>query len=439
MPTRPSSSRYAWYVVAALSLANVSGWVDRGILGILAPSIEHDFKITDTEVSLLQGLAFGLFFAVLGLPIARFADRTNRRNIIAAGAALWSVFTTASAAATSFLMLLVMRVGVGVGEATLNAPSISLIADYFPRERLSRAMSIYSLGIFLGSGLGYYFGGVIFSLTNVQGVWHLPVLGDVHPWQATFVAVGLPGLLVALLLLTVREPARRNRDQAGRYTSLRVLLGYVGANRRTYIAHGLGFGVFALVNFALAFWIPTLFVRAHHWDAGAASRVQGVLTMTIGVAGVVCGGWLGDRLVRMGRNDGPLWVGIVGAVGMLISAPAFSLMPTARSAIVALAVVNFFAAFPWGAASAAAAEMAPSTLRAQSAAVYFFVLTLISGTLGPVIVGLFNDHVFGTDGVASSLAVVSAGGMAVAAIFLVAGLGSYQRTLRYREDWIEQT
>jgi MFS family permease len=204
------------------------------------------------------------------------------------------------------------------------------------------------------------------------------------------------------------------------------------------VTHGFGFGVFALVNYALAFWIPALFVRTYGWSAGTASIVQGMLTMTVGVAGVVCGGWLGDRLIARGRSNGPMIVGIVGAAGMFVSATAFTLMPTAALAVAALAVVNFFAAFPWGAASAAAAEMAPTALRAQAAALYFFVLTLVSGTLGPVIVGVFNERVFGPDRIQYSLAATTAGGMLVAVLLLAAGLGSYERTLAYRDVWMEQ-
>jgi MFS family permease len=425
---RAPSTRYAWYVVAMLSLANVSGNVDRGVLGILVPSIERDFHISDTQASLLQGLAFGLFFAVLGLPIARWADRYNRRNIIAGGAALWSVFTAASAAATSFLSLLAMRIGVGVGEASLNAPSVSLIADYFPRDRLGRAMSVYSLGIFFGAGLGYLLGGVVFDLTNVQGTWHVPLLGDIHPWRATFIAVGLPGLLLALLLLTIREP-RRGASVAPHAPPVRELVRYVRENARAYLTHGLGFAMFGVANYALAFWIPAFFARTFRWGEGYASRVQGVLTMTIGVAGVVCGGALGDWFVRRGRVDGPMRVGIVGAVGMLISAPAFTLVPTPALAVIVLAIVNFFAAFPWGAAAAAVAEMTPPALRAQGAALYFFALSLVSGTVGPIAVGIFTDHVFGKEGVRYSLAVVTALSMALTVLLLAAGLGSFRRAL----------
>jgi len=153
------SSRYAWYVVAVLTLASVSANIDRQILSLLVPAIERDLKISDTQMSYLIGLAFSIFYTVLGLPIARLADRSNRRNIMATGVGLWSLFTTACATATTYARLLLLRIGVGVGEATLLAPSVSLIADYFPRETRGRAMSVFSSAIFFGSGLAYVLGG----------------------------------------------------------------------------------------------------------------------------------------------------------------------------------------------------------------------------------------------------------------------------------------
>jgi MFS family permease len=425
--------RYAWYVAGVLAVANVSGNIDRQILGLLVRPIESDLGITDTQMSLLQGFAFAIFYAILGLPIARLADRKSRRNIMAAGIALWSFFTALQALTRTYLQLLTVRLGVGVGEATINAPSVSLLADYFPREKLSRAMSIYSLGVFFGSGAAYYIGGWVLS---VAGTWHLPLIGPMRPWQSVLALVGLPGLLVALLMLTVREPARRSRDRAT--VPVSTFVAYVKANARTYVTHGVGFGVFAMVNYAIAAWIPTFFFRTYGWSEANAARVMGVLTMTIGVVGVIAGGWVGDRLTARGTIDGPIRVGVIGAAGMLISATAFPLMPTPELAIALLAVVNFFAALPWGAAAAASAEMVPSAMRAQGAALYFFALSLISGTLGPTVVALFTDHVFGKEHVAYSLAVVTAGGMVIALLLLIAGLGAYRRTLQSREDWIEK-
>jgi MFS family permease len=436
MPERAGapSPRYAWYVVAVLTLANISGFVDRQILSLLVRPIQRDFGITDTQMSYLLGLSFAVFYSVLGIPIARWADRSTRKTIIGGGVALWSVFTALCATASTYGRLFVMRLGVGVGEASLQAPGVSLIADCFPRERLSRAMSVYSLGIFIGSGLAYLIGGWVVGFAAAAGTVDVPLIGSVHPWQTVFLAVGLPGLVVALLILTLREPPRTVDVSA--QPSFAEFLRYVGRHKVTYLTHGLGFAVSAAVNFALAGWIPTLLVRAYGWDEGRAGIAQGSLTITIGVVGVLAGGRLADRYVARGKIDGPIRVGIIGAIGMLISGTVFPLMPTATLAIVCLAVVNFFAAFPWGAASAAAAEMVPAELRAQGAALFFLLLNLISQTLGPLSVALFNDHVFGRgEGVRYSIAIVTATGMLLTIALLAAGLAAYRRTVAARDEW----
>jgi MFS family permease len=192
------------------------------------------------------------------------------------------------------------------------------------------------------------------------------------------------------------------------------------------------------VNLGLGFWIPALFERTYGWDAARASRVQGLLTMSIGVVGVLAGGWVTDAIVRRGRIDAPLRVGMLGAAGMLVSATTFPLMPTAASAVAMLAVVNFFAAFPWGAAAAGIAEIAPAPLRAQSAALYFFASSLIAGTLGPTSVALLSDHVYGQAGIRYSVATVVFVGMLTALVLFAAGLGSYRRTIASREAWMDK-
>lgn len=427
-----SRSSYAWYVVAVLTLANVSGYVDRQILVALVGPIEREFGITDVQMSYLIGLGFALFYSILGFPIARLADRASRRNIMAGGVTLWSIFTALCATARTYGRLLFFRVGVGVGEATINAPSVSLLADYFPSERRSRAMSVYSLGTFLGSGLGYFIGGWVVQLVSVQDSWTVPVIGAIRPWQSAFLVVGLPGLLIALLLLTVREPRRAHSTPS---VPLAQFAEYVRDNRRSFGTHGVGFAISGMVNLGIAAWLPTFFKRTYGWQEATALRVQGLLTMTIGVVAVVCGGWLSDWLVRRGRIDGPLRVGMIAALGMLASATVYPLMPTPALAIVGLAVVNFFAALPWGAAAAAASEMAPSQMRAQVAALYFLTLNFFAGVFGPTSVAWFNDHVFGKDNVRYSLVTVSAIGMTCTFILLWIGLSSYRRTLEYRERW----
>jgi MFS family permease len=431
------SPRYAWYAVAVLMLANLSGFIDRLILALLVPPIRRDLGLSLTETGLLIGLPFAVFYSLLGLPIARLADSGNRRNIIAAGIALWSIMTAMCALAGTFWRLLLARVGVGVGEATLQAPATSLIADYFPREQLGSAMSVYSMGVFLGSGLAYFIGGWIVGLVSAQEVWTLPLVGSIRPWQTVFLIVGLPGLLIALLMLTVREP-RRTTDALGA-TPLSTLFAYMGQNRRTFTCHIVGFTLSATVNYGIALWLATFLIESHGWPASRAGMVQGVLTMTIGTVGVLAGGRVADILVRRGYSDGPLRVGIIGAAGMLVSATAYPLAGSAAMAVAWLVIVNFFAAFPWGAASAAAAEIVPPALRAQGAAFFYLILNLVSFAVGPWAVGAITDYGFGTDSALPySLAILNVVGMSGAIALFVIGLPAYRRTLTLRDDWSPQ-
>ncbi len=278
---------YAWYVVAILTLANVSANVDQQIFNLLVRPIERDFGIGDVQISYLQGIAFALFFAVLGFPIARWADRFSRRNIMAAGVGLWSILTTLQATARTYGRLFAIRVGVGVGEASLQAPAVSLLADYFPPERLGRAMSVFGLGIFVGSGAAYFIGGWVVGLVSVDQWWTVPLIGAIRPWQVVFLAVGLPGIAIALLFFSVREPRRTWSEAGAAAPSLAVLGRYMSANARTYRTQGIGFSLYALNNYGLAAWIPTFFVRTYKWQESDAGKVQGILTMTIGTAGVL--------------------------------------------------------------------------------------------------------------------------------------------------------
>ena len=422
---------YSWYVVGVLTLTNVVGFVDRQILSLLVPSIERDLRISDTQMSYLIGLSFSVFYTLVGLPVARWADRASRRNIMALGIALWSIMTTLSGVAQTYPTLLLTRIGVGVGEATNNAPGISLIADYFPHERLGTAMSVYSLGVFLGSGLAYLVGGQVVGLVAQHDTFVWPVVGEIRAWQSVFFIVGLPGLLVSLLMFSVREPQRDTRAAAA--VPLRTFVKYVRTNWRSFLSHSLGFGLSGTVNFGIAAWLATFLIRSYGFTPARAGTVQGVLTMTVGVAGVVLGGRVADQFARQGHTDAAMRVGIIAAVGMLVSASAYPLMPTASLTIAWLAVVNFFAAFPWGAAAAAAAEIVPSSMRAQGAAVYFFVLSLVSATLGPTAVALVTDHVFRDPAALRySLVIVNVAGMSGAIALLAWGRGAYRETVARR-------
>src|SRR5260370_277791 len=207
---------YSWYVVGVLTLVYVFSFIDRQIMSLLVRPLRRDLGISDTQVSVLMGFGFAVFYTFCGIPLGRLADTRSRRSIIAAGLVAWSAFTAMCGLARNFWQMLVWRMGVGVGEASLSPSAYSLITDYFPKEKLATAISVYSAGIYIGAGMSYLLGGIIVRLASMQEAWMLPVVGAVRPWQVIFFAVGLPGLLVALLMDTVREPVPRG---VGRHAS----------------------------------------------------------------------------------------------------------------------------------------------------------------------------------------------------------------------------
>jgi MFS family permease len=335
--------------------------------------------------------------------------------LLAAGAAFWSAMTVATGAARSFGQLLAARMGVGAGEAALAPGALSLIADLFPRDRLGTAMSVYTLGTFVGSGVAYLIGAWGLAFVGAYAPDTLPLLGRVAPWQAVYLLVGLSSFLVVPLLLMLPEPRRR----AARGMPLREVVQGLRLNAGAVTALSLGFACSAAVNYGIAGWLATFFVRAHGWTATQAGTLQGTLTLSVGAAGALLGGRLSDALVRRGRSDGPLLVGMIGAAGMIVCAGAYPLVPSARVAAALLVPVNLFAALPWGPASAAIAEVMPQRIRAQGAALSLLAVNLISGVFGPTSVALLSDRVFGGPaGLPLALTTVTVIGMAAAAALL---------------------
>jgi MFS family permease len=433
-PARPPrlSAFHAWYAVAVLTLANVSGFVDRQILALLVTPIQRDLKVTDTELGVLAGLGFAVFYSLLGVPIGRWVDGGGHRpRIVALGAAVWSLLTACTAGARSYAQLFLLRIGVGVGEATLSPAAVSIIADAFPSERRGIAMSTYMVGTFAGSGIGYALGAYVVGRLDTPGMLTVPLLGSIYPWQVVFLLVGLPGLLVALLALTMREPrmAATAPRPAGA-ASLGAVWQHVRTHGRTMASLSLGYACSASVNYGIAFWLATFLMRTHGWSVEQAGTLQGVLTFTVGPVGVLLGGRLSDAWTRRGRLDAPLRVGMLAALGMLVCAGSYPVVPSATVAATLLVPVNLFAAMPWGAANAAVAEAMPSTLRGQGSALYQLVQNLVSGAVGPAAVALLTDQLFGDPGaVRWSLAVVAVVGMTATLLLLGWGRSAYQRTV----------
>jgi len=424
---------HAWYAVAVLTLANISGAVDRQIFASLVKPLKRDFGLTDTQVSLVHGFGFAVFFSLFGLIIGRWVDSRRRTTIVAVGAALWSVLTALTGATRNYGQLLLSRIGVGVGEATLGPAAVSMIADAFPRGRLGRAMSVYMTGTFLGSGVAYALGSWLVSVKDTPGFVSVPVVGLIYPWQTVFFVIGLPGLLVALLMLTVREPTRTAGDRAKEQVPLREVMAYFRRNARTMLSLCVGFTFSASVNWGIGMWLQTFLVRTHVWSAPKAGLLQGALTWVIGPLGALLGGWLFDRYVRRGVSDAPLRIGMMGAAGMIVFAGLYPIVPSATLVVALLVPVNLFAALPWGAANAAIAEAMPSRMRGQGSAIFQLMVGLASG-IGPTAVALVTDRVFGDDAsLRWSLATCTVIGMSIAFALFAWGRPAYRATVAARD------
>lgn len=433
------SPGYSWYVVAVLTVAYVFSFIDRQIMSLLVGPIRRDLEISDLQISLLMGFSFAIFYTLFGIPLGRLADTRSRRAIIAVGIAGWSIMTAGCGLAKKFSHLALMRMGVGVGEATLSPAAYSLIADYFPPHRRSTAMSVYSMGIYIGSGLAFILGGIVVEFAAAKESFDLPLLGVVRSWQLVFFIVGLPGLLVALLLLTVREPIRRG-GQAGQLMSQAATPGetwaYLFNNRTTLLCLNLGMAMLTLNAYAGTAWIPSMFIRRFGWSPGTTGVVYGSIMAISGTSGVLAGGWLADWWSQQGRVDATLRVAWLCTLCWLPFGILYPIVPTAQMTAVLLIPVTFFGSMPYGIAPAAIQRMMPNSMRAQATSIYLFVINIVGMGCGPTVVALLSEHLFHDEkAMKYSLLTVGLGSYLVAAILLGISLKSYRGSLKYLEEW----
>jgi MFS family permease len=393
----------AWYVLGLLTLVYLFSFVDRTILNLLVGPIRRDLHITDTQMSLLMGFSFAVFYTFFGLPIGRMADSHSRRQLIAGGIATWSLFTAGCGLAKNFGQMLLLRMGVGVGEAALSPSAYSILTDYFPPKRRAIAMSIYSMGVYIGAGVAAVLGGFVTGWASGRPGWTIPLLGDVRSWQIVFLAVGLPGVLLALFMFTFAEPARRGgRTQSSEGIPFRDVLAYVKNNQKTFLSLNLGIAFLALGAYGALAWIPTFFIRHHHWTAAEAGKSFGIVIALAGSLGIVSGGWFADRLAARGHADAYLWVATMAAVAAVPAGIAYLLVPDSHLAIVLVAPMIFLHAIPICLAPAALIQVTPSQMRGQMSAVYLFTINLIGLGAGPTAVALVTDHVVRNDNLVGS-------------------------------------
>lgn len=443
----PSPAR-AWYAVFIFALALTINFLDRGIVTLLVPPIKANLHLSDFQVSLIMGFAFVIFYLFLGLPVARLADVGTRRTIIGVGIGLWSAATAMCGLATSFGQLFAARVGTGVGEACNGPATFSMMSDLFPPLKLSRAIAVLNFGFMAGNGLSLIIGGTLILYLNRIAPLDLPLVGTLQAWQLTFIMVGLPGLLVAALMWTVKEPLRRGRmivetarvkaDGKARPASVPVrdVVKFVVDNRATYGPMLLGLAFNTMLAFGTSSWMPSFFGRTYGWSMTEAGLVTGAIFLVVWPFGAMFGSWLSERWHRQGKHDANLRV-VVWAIVLLVPGQVLlPLMPTGPLAAAFAALNGFIAAWVVGPQNAAIQVVTPNEMRGQITALALFIFNVIGFGLGPTVVATLTDSVFGEANLRyalSSSAVILA---PLAGLSIWWGLKAYGRSVeRAAQEW----
>jgi MFS family permease len=422
---RAASLAYRSYVLLVLVIVYTFNFIDRQIIGILAVPIKAELSLSDSQLGLMGGLAFALFYTLLGIPIARLADRVSRIGIMTAALALWSLMTAVCGLTQNFAQLFLARMGVGVGEAGGVAPAYSLICDYFPTKERARALSVYSFAIPIGSAIGIVLGGFITSLMS---------------WRVAFFIVGLGGLLIVpLLKFTVREPERGALDPVGAVVSRSAAAGApsllaviaVLARRPSFWGLSLGAASSSMMGYGLFFWAPSFLVRSFHMNLLHASLAYGSLILVGGLLGIWFGGVLADRYGEKRRA----MYAFIPAIAFVATVPFYVagvLSTTLWQSFAALLVPTALGLVWLGPVLAAVQHLVPSHMRATASALFLFINNLIGIGLGTALIGVVSDSMrvrFGAESLRYAILAGTGFYLIAAALFFFAGK-------KLAKDWI---
>lgn len=386
MSTTTYSKSYKRYVLFILTGVYAFNFIDRQILVILQEPIKADLDLSDTQLGLLTGFAFALLYVSLGLPIARYADKNNRKNVVSISLVVWSAMTALSGMAQNFVQLLLARVGVGVGEAGGSPPAHSIISDYYEPEKRATALSIYSTGVYIGIGLGFLIGGVI---------------AQNYGWRMALYALGIPGILYAVLVyFTIKEPIKGRMDATGsneKELSFREVVNIL-LGKKTFIFLSIATGFQAFGNYAVGNWLAPFLGRSHGMDLATIGIILGLIAAFAGGSGTFMGGYLTDKLAKKDIR----WYFWLPALAILINIPIaiFVFFAGNTQAILGATVISYFlSALYLGPAIGITHNLVPAKMRAFASAVLFFVLNTIGLGFGPLVIGILSDWLEPTYGV----------------------------------------
>lgn len=426
-----------WYATIMLAMLYWLSVLDRFIISLLVDPIKNDLGLTDVQFGMLHGIAFVASFTLFGLVFGALADRFNRRRLIYIGVAIWSVATAACGVAQSYVHLLLARIGVGAGEASLNPNATSMLADLFPRDKLTTAMAIYGIGATVGSGTALLIGGAIVSFVSSLGTISLPWLGEIRPWQGVFFLVGIPGALLGLLIFTVPEPIRRGRRETlknqGILARYAGLFKFMGEHPRFFTLHYIGFTFAAAITTGGVSWYPVHLSREFGWQASEIGAALGTALMVAGIVAKLTTGRIADFMYQRGYRDAQMrWYGLC----MLIATPIGLYATLSGSAwvfVIGIAVfMTLIGAFQ--ACSMTALNLVtPNELRGSGIAVFNTVAGMVGGGLGPVLVAT-GSTIGGESSIGTGLAIMMIVCCPLGALALLSGLGAMRRAMAQAEQ-----
>ena len=432
---------YAWYVVFLMMCFYILSFMDRQIIAVLIDPIKADLELSDVQMSLLGGLSFTLFYSIAGIFIGRLADSMNRPWLIAAGVFIWSLTTALCGLAGKFWQLLILRMGVGLGESALLPSTLSLLTDYFPPKRRATPTSAFLLGAPFGIGLSFAIGGYLLGvaqdITAAPDWQEVAVIGGTAAWQLVLLFLGVVGMLMTFALFTVKEPrearaaSQRSAAKAAEPATVAEVRSYA---RKHLVAIGtlyLAMALISLAAYAQGFWDVTFLARTYDVEASSVTFVYGMVQLFAGFTGMILSGVLADQLSKRGVEAASLRMVIIGAA---IATPFSILYPLAgstTSAFALMAVAIFGSNMGFACAASAIQRMFPGSMLGLAAGIYYFISNAIGIGIGPTAVAAITDYVYvDPEMTRYSLAIVGGSSRALAFVLALAGFWAYRNLLR---------
>lgn len=431
---------YAWYVVVLMMCFYVLSFMDRQIIAVLIEPIKSDLSLSDVQISLLGGLSFVLFYSTAGIFVGRLADSLNRPLLIAAGVFVWSLTTAFCGLASKFWQLLILRMGVGLGESALLPSTLSLLAEYFPPKRLATPTSVFLLGAPIGIGLSFSLGGLIYGvavdISSAPDWQEVALIGGAAAWKLVLLFLGVLGMAMTFLLLTVREPRNMRRETAvGTKSKAKIAdaatLGEVNAYaKQNWLAIGalyFGMALISLAAYSQGFWDITFLTRTYGWDAATGGFWYGMVQLFAGLSGMLFGGIVADRLSKRGVHASSV---IMVTIGAGFSVPFSFIYPLVGSPTAALTLM-IFAIFgsnmAFACAASAVQRLFPVAMLGLAAGIYYFISNAVGIGIGPTLVAGITDYVFeDASMIRYSLSAVGGGSRLLAFLLFLAGLKAYR-------------